>query len=298
MLYPAVMVACAAVALLLWPRTRWPSRADNVDGLMKRALLVIAHPDDESMFFVPTIRGLINANYSLSILCLSEGINGPASGTRKDELVKAAAILGVSSVAVTNDAELHDGMDRTWPVGIIANSVREQIGRHRADLIITFDAYGVTGHPNHKAVYDGVALFCTRGGAVPCYELESVAAPRKYVGSMLDIGLSLFIHYIKTISTAVSRDLSSTHVQQARHPPQDVVVINSNALLNHQAMVAHRSQYVWFRALFLLFSRYTWVNSLRLMRPETSFPAVQPAVEVLRATHEAGDARATRRKAE
>jgi hypothetical protein len=39
----------------------------------KRALLVIAHPDDESMFFAPTLHRLHSQGAAVLILCLSNG---------------------------------------------------------------------------------------------------------------------------------------------------------------------------------------------------------------------------------
>ena len=38
-----------------------------------RALVVTAHPDDECMFFAPTIIRLVELNASVHLLCLSEG---------------------------------------------------------------------------------------------------------------------------------------------------------------------------------------------------------------------------------
>lgn len=38
-----------------------------------RALIVTAHPDDECMFFAPTIIRLIELNASVHLLCLSQG---------------------------------------------------------------------------------------------------------------------------------------------------------------------------------------------------------------------------------
>lgn len=38
-----------------------------------RALIVTAHPDDECMFFAPTIIRLIELNATVHLLCLSEG---------------------------------------------------------------------------------------------------------------------------------------------------------------------------------------------------------------------------------
>ena len=40
---------------------------------MRRVLLVIAHPDDESMFFAPTLRNLSDQRINLTVLCLSKG---------------------------------------------------------------------------------------------------------------------------------------------------------------------------------------------------------------------------------
>lgn len=43
------------------------------DGVGIRALIVTAHPDDECMFFAPTIVRLAEFNASVHLLCLSEG---------------------------------------------------------------------------------------------------------------------------------------------------------------------------------------------------------------------------------
>ena len=39
----------------------------------KRTLFVIAHPDDESMFFAPTLLYLRDQKQQVVLLCLSEG---------------------------------------------------------------------------------------------------------------------------------------------------------------------------------------------------------------------------------
>ena len=38
-----------------------------------RALIVTAHPDDECMFFAPTIIRLVELNATVRLLCLSAG---------------------------------------------------------------------------------------------------------------------------------------------------------------------------------------------------------------------------------
>lgn len=50
------------------------SLADReTDGGDIRALVVTAHPDDECMFFAPTIIRLVELKASVQVLCLSEG---------------------------------------------------------------------------------------------------------------------------------------------------------------------------------------------------------------------------------
>lgn len=54
----------------------------ETNGADVRALLVTAHPDDECMFFAPTIIRLVELNASVHLLCLSEGTLAAQSSTR------------------------------------------------------------------------------------------------------------------------------------------------------------------------------------------------------------------------
>ena len=49
------------------------SSNSEINGADIRALIVTAHPDDECMFFAPTIIRLVEFNASVHLLCLSEG---------------------------------------------------------------------------------------------------------------------------------------------------------------------------------------------------------------------------------
>ena len=63
----------------------------------KRICLLIAHPDDEAMFFSPTVLALARPNTGnhFKILCLSSGNAEGLGETRKKELVKSALTLGL-----------------------------------------------------------------------------------------------------------------------------------------------------------------------------------------------------------
>lgn len=51
----------------------------GLPGRGGRALLVIAHPDDEAMFFAPTLLGLARLGRRLFLLCFSAGRRLPAA---------------------------------------------------------------------------------------------------------------------------------------------------------------------------------------------------------------------------
>ena len=65
--------AATAVAFAhfsVWRPRQWCA----APGGRRDVLLVTAHPDDESMFFVPTIHSLVAARRRVFLLCLSRGV--------------------------------------------------------------------------------------------------------------------------------------------------------------------------------------------------------------------------------
>lgn len=128
---------------------------------MKRALLVVAHPDDECMFFAPTIRCLRQQGYTLSLVCLSNGNSAGLGHVRVEELKRSCQILGIHSVhaleylnAICSSlkiiSEFKDGMKKEWDEDKIRIVFRKY--SNGMDAIYTFDRYGVSGHPNHCAI--------------------------------------------------------------------------------------------------------------------------------------------------
>ncbi|RCN26906.1 N-acetylglucosaminyl-phosphatidylinositol de-N-acetylase domain protein [Ancylostoma caninum] len=66
-----------------------------------KVLLVIAHPDDETMFFTPALRALSVAGHRIFILCVSNGNYEGLGRIRTYELRDAVHHLGVSPSDVT-----------------------------------------------------------------------------------------------------------------------------------------------------------------------------------------------------
>ncbi|KAM5448378.1 N-acetylglucosaminyl-phosphatidylinositol de-N-acetylase [Microsporum audouinii] len=86
----------------------------------KRICLLIAHPDDEAMFFAPTLLALTKPELGnhVKILCLSSGDAAGIGHIRKQELQKSALRLGLrneSDVFIVDDpSRFPDSMSATW----------------------------------------------------------------------------------------------------------------------------------------------------------------------------------------
>lgn len=213
----------------------------------KNILLVIAHPDDESMFFSPTMNFLTSRGHKLYILCMSIG-NADGMGTmRREELYKASTVLKVplNQVKILDHPDLQDGFGKVWDHKLLAGIIELEISSHGIDLIITFDSYGVSGHCNHRDVHNGVRGFLHNKApqSFEAWELVSTNILRKYSGPF-DIWLSSMF--------------SKEHPSGMMH-----CLLNERPRQSYLAMAQHASQWVWFRKLFVTFSSYTYVNTLK-----------------------------------
>mmetsp|Transcript_43944 Transcript_43944/g.93546 ORF Transcript_43944/g.93546 Transcript_43944/m.93546 type:complete len:590 (-) Transcript_43944:288-2057(-) len=127
-------------------------------------LLITAHPDDESMFFIPTLRSLLNtinqANIktvaadadgrrpsddisSIQLLCLSNGDYRDASDgpIRTKEMYRACSLIGVgnrkdsaATVTVLDENRMKDGPNEVWSCDLVSETVLEHIRKRVAPI--------------------------------------------------------------------------------------------------------------------------------------------------------------------
>eukprot|EP00347_Sterkiella_histriomuscorum_P003817 403362824 len=204
----------------------------------KNILFVIAHPDDEAMFFTPTILELRKHN-TLFLLCLSNGGFDGLGKVREKEMEASGKHLGFQEVQTLDHPDLQDGMKNFWETDNVAKAIQQYLvskqGEMEINIIVTFDETGVSSHPNHIAVYRGVSqLFEKNQFQFDVLTLRTVGVIRKYIGyfdiySVMPDCLNYFCLTPKHAFTALS---------------------------------VHHSQFVWFRKLFTIFSRYAYLNSL------------------------------------
>jgi GlcNAc-PI de-N-acetylase len=119
--------ALGILSLALVSSAAWPSRPQKGDDA--RALLVIAHPDDEAMFFLPTIRSLQHSGFTVDILCLSNGGGGGHGPVRERELLASAAVLGIpeEDVSTLDDPKMQDGMQIWWETEDVKKAVQKHV---------------------------------------------------------------------------------------------------------------------------------------------------------------------------
>jgi N-acetylglucosaminylphosphatidylinositol deacetylase len=231
----------AAIPLFWWVSYRFFQWGLPVSP-QERCLLVIAHPDDETMFFGPTIRQLLKADVNIFVLSISCGNADGLGKIRKQELNAAVNKLGVTSdnLTVLDLQDYPDGSGK-WEVEKLSKIILQYIEKLDCNLALTFDSRGISGHPNHISCFRALQYLYTNGmlpSDVQVFVLETVTLFRKY-SSFLDLFLS---------------SLRSTFLNIAS--PKDVLAIWS-------AMGCHKSQLLWFRYLYIIFSRYIIINSLK-----------------------------------
>lgn len=241
----------------------------------KRICLLIAHPDDEAMFFAPTVLALTKPTLGnhLKILCLSSGNADGLGDVRRKELVKSGLLLGLRSaddVLVLDDAQFPDSMTQTWDAKAISNLLTStfapKIGNiptksapeANIDVLITFDKQGISSHPNHISLYHGALAFAqsimqSHSGwepAIKLYTLTSVNVFRKYT-SIFEAPL--------TVASAI---LSKKEGGNFPTPLLFVSGLGGYRKAQKAMTAAHQSQMVWFRWGWIGVSRYMIVNDL------------------------------------
>lgn len=164
--------------------------------------------------------------------------------------------------------------DETRISKLLSDAFAPQLARQRAsdsakptaniDVLVTFDSTGVSSHPNHISLYHGARAFVAalmQGKAgwespVALYTLSSVNVLRKY-SSFLDV----FATMVSWVGVKHNKD---------RSQPGGLVFLSQLAgegglpTAWGAMTTAHKSQMVWFRYLWIGFSRYMVINDLKL----------------------------------
>lgn len=216
----------------------------NRVGNKSTVLFVTAHPDDEAMFFMPSLRAFKEEGTSVHLLSLTIGGADGLGIQRTQELLAAADDLRVCATAL-NSRDFTDGFASAWDVEAAAAAITTHVRCSGVsfDTLVTFDAYGVSRHPNHRDTHLA-AVIALRSHAlrgVEALQLRTVAIP--FVAGLEVLLLPLLIAKGRQIG---GRRLFWQH----------------SCTASWLGMRSHGSQWRPFRKAYVLLSRYSYLNEL------------------------------------
>lgn len=134
--------------------------------------------------------------------------------------------------------------------------------------ILTFDSLGISSHPNHKSLPRGVLHFLST-----YKEKHSTPPPRLFTL----ISHPLVDKYVGIVAPLLAKlDILFGGLLQRYSlvpEPSSGLPVFVSGIREYvgalRAMMQHKSQLVWFRWLYVAFSRYMWVNEWVELVPQT-----------------------------
>ena len=181
------------------------------DPVYNNSLLLIAHPDDESMFFSPFL--FSNKPF---ILCLSDGNFYGKGNERRNELLKLCKNREINF-------KILDFIDNSqWNINEIVLNLIFECLENKIKTIVTFDSFGISGHKNH----------------ISCYKAAKVL-------EKMDKNKVLKFKYLKSTNSIKKYLL---YIFKSTHS------IPLYSFFGFKNMLFHRSQLMWFRYFYVLFS--------------------------------------------
>ncbi|KFD48618.1 hypothetical protein M513_10473 [Trichuris suis] len=245
--------------IYIWPLYLWLSYVKHQrvklsrlvqDFTNKTILLVTAHPDDECMFFAPTLLNLRRMSCHIIVVCLTSGGYRHSREVRKLELHNSCRLLGVpkEDVLVLDDNRFPDNPMISWDQDCVTSLLEKIMISRNVDVVFTFDQFGVSGHLNHCSIHRSFRQLLQQHRMpkdARLYVLDTVSLVRKYSG--------IFDFVLVLPQCGLSDKLC---------------FINSpiDALRSCHAMSMHGSQLAWFRLLYLLYSRYMFINQFTRLK--------------------------------
>ena len=127
------------------------------DGRIRRALCIVAHPDDIDFYCSGAVVEMASRGVEVSFVLVTSGDKGSddpiqsaaqLAATREAEQIAAAELLGVAAIEFLRlpDAEVTETLELR---GLLVRSIR----RTRPDVMLSFDPTpDYRQHPDHRAV--------------------------------------------------------------------------------------------------------------------------------------------------
>lgn len=220
-------------------------------------LVVVAHPDDETFGMGGTMAKMVEQGHAVTLVCATRGevgeISDPALATpetlgqvREQELRNAMLQLGVedvrfldyrdSGMAGTPENDDTSAFIQAEPmeVSMDLTAIMQEVN---PDIVITWDASGGYGHPDHIRVHETVT------DAFDSYEMRSGRQVRLYY-------TALPVHLFEEMATEMraqgvdfgNEEIRDSMLRLPRPPVTTTIDVSPYVDQKRQAIAEHRSQ--------------------------------------------------------
>lgn len=256
---------------------------NNAFNQIQSLTLIIAHPDDEIMFFAPTllnINRILPENVTFNILCYSNGNAQGLGSIRHNELYKSVHLL-LSDRVNKNITVLDypDGMTEIWDTDrmlfdfeMLLNESKIDLVDHRKHAILTFDRFGVSNHINHISCHQMACKYFQKFPdqtvllTLDSYHNNILLKYTSFGWQSLKLFCNLFYpstykNVLSTFNQKADQDQTQTLNKFTFFSTYPQYVLSLATMLN-----AHQSQMVWFRYLWWVFSRFVFVNDIEIIQ--------------------------------
>ena len=207
---------------------------------IKSILLIIAHPDDDLLYWMPTIKKLQSLNLKLKILCLSNGNSQNNRERRTQEFKTVSKYLKLEDNEILNFPELEDSKKKFWDEKIVSEKISFFLNQNKdIGTILTYDENGITKHPNHISCYNGLIYYLKnhrddiKNKGINIYLLDSFNPLFQYT------------HFVPFIVFYF----------------REFGFFSYHFFTSYKIMKMYKSQFNWKRKLYVIFSAYSYYNS-------------------------------------
>lgn len=109
----------------------------HVRWTCKKILIITAHPDDESMFFMPSILSMVQQKIDVHLICFSNGNADGLGKIRQKELLQACRHLQIPSqnITIVDHDSLQDGMHNVWDATVLVQTLSHYLDKNAIDTV-------------------------------------------------------------------------------------------------------------------------------------------------------------------
>lgn len=140
---------------------------------VKSALVVVAHPDDET-FCSGLISALKSNGSKVTLICVTRGEGGPTGGAKREdlggirekEMISACEALEVDQVVFLDHIDPIGGAYRVYAPDVSVEQLADEIREHteQVDLVVSHGSSGEYWHAAHLLVHAAVRKMIKGGG--------------------------------------------------------------------------------------------------------------------------------------